>query len=503
MDKVVHKPLPPKERRRLKLLQEELEGQELTVLLERLQKQFDLSVNQMAIAAGMDESAMHKILKGENREFKAKHVDALLDELERRGKLTNVNERAIWQRALRIAAFLHFAIYKAFEQRLRQIEDIGKRIEALKSLLREQYPSLAETYDKSGGTLPIFVPLFDIVGRELHKRWGWIRIPPGYDLNRIEGNRYYMVSTDLFPKKITTLGPDLEIEDTGLGTFTVHRRLPSQASISQSRPSRSNFKQMGGIEFVRVPAGKFLMGSRHNNKLAYDWEKPQNSVVLPSDYWIGRFPITNEQFATFVEATNHKHSWVRDWKKKLNHPVINISWNDAQAYCHWLNETRGTELPKGFVFRLPTEAEWEKAARGEFGFEWPWGNEFDKNKCNTADGVKGGTTPVGAYSPAGDSPYGAADMVGNVWEWTQSLSKGYPYQAKDGREDLMATGARVVRGGSWGDSHHGARCASRGRGGPGDLHLGFRVVCSPSLLDLDFVSPLPKSVGVTLPPKED
>src|SRR6266498_3292183 len=170
MDNVVHNPLPPEEQERLTRLQEELEGQELTALLERPQQQFKLSVNQIAIAADMDESALHKILKGENREFKAEQVDALLDDLEQNHGIFNSYERAIWQRALRIAAFLHFELYKAVEPRLRKIEDPVKRIEALKAYLREQYPALTETYDESGGTFPIFIPLVDITARELDKR---------------------------------------------------------------------------------------------------------------------------------------------------------------------------------------------------------------------------------------------------------------------------------------------------------------------------------------------
>jgi formylglycine-generating enzyme required for sulfatase activity len=138
-------------------------------------------------------------------------------------------------------------------------------------------------------------------------------------------------------------------------------------------------------------------------------------------------------------------------------------------------------LPRGYAFRLPSEAEWEKAARGEFGFEWPWGNEFDPNKCNSSEGGKGGTTPVGLYSSAGDSPYGCADMVGNVWEWTQSLWKNYPYDAKDGREDVKSTDTRVLRGGSFLNDRRSVRCAYRVRGGPNNRvrYRGFRVVVSP------------------------
>ncbi len=244
---------------------------------------------------------------------------------------------------------------------------------------------------------------------------------------------------------------------------------------------RAGAQIFGGISFVFVPKGKFLMGSREDNKLAYDSEKPQHTVEILRDFWIGQYPVTNEQYDLFVQAKGGMHP-VSNWQKKKNHPVVNVSWNDAQAYCKWLNgQIQNSEFKiQNLEIRLPTEAEWEKAARGEFGFEWPWGNEFDKNKCNSSEGGKGGTTPVGVYSPAGDSPYGAADMVGNVWEWTQSLFEGYPYNAKDGREDSKASGRRVLRGGSFYYDLRFVRCAVR----LDNLNLlfdlnGFRVCASP------------------------
>jgi formylglycine-generating enzyme required for sulfatase activity len=113
--------------------------------------------------------------------------------------------------------------------------------------------------------------------------------------------------------------------------------------------------------------------------------------------------------------------------------------------------------------------------------EYPWGNTFDKNKCNTSEGGKGGTTSVGFYSSQGDSPYGCADMSGNVWEWTHSLFKPYPYQVNDGRENEKASGARALRGGSFIFSERLARCASRGNHVNLDHFRGFRVVASPVL----------------------
>jgi formylglycine-generating enzyme required for sulfatase activity len=154
-------------------------------------------------------------------------------------------------------------------------------------------------------------------------------------------------------------------------------------------------------------------------------------------------------------------------------------------YCIWLNTLANADFPsQGLVSRLPTEAEWEKAARGEYGNEWPWGNEFDKNKCNSSEGGKGGTTSVGAYSPQGDSPYGVADMVGNVWEWCHSLYKRYPYKVDDGRESVNKNaGARVLRSGAFDYNQRYVRAAYRVRivvGNRGD-GVGFRVVVAPAL----------------------
>ena len=230
------------------------------------------------------------------------------------------------------------------------------------------------------------------------------------------------------------------------------------------------------------------MGSADNDKGAENDEKPQHNVDLPYDYYLGRFPITREQYAMYVKAKSVKqplNNWekkhVNNWERKRDHPVVNVSWDDAMAYCKWLDEDLKGKPPAGLVLRLPTEAEWEKAARGEMGMTYPWGDAFDKNNCNTSEGGKGSTTPVGAYSPQGDSPYGCADMSGNVWEWTYSLFKPYPYKAHDGREDENASGNRVLRGGSYYYGGMNARCACRYFDPVGSFIdvRGFRVAASP------------------------
>jgi formylglycine-generating enzyme required for sulfatase activity len=158
--------------------------------------------------------------------------------------------------------------------------------------------------------------------------------------------------------------------------------------------------------------------------------------------------------------------------------VVYISWDDAVVYCRWLAKT--TKKP----YRLPTEAEWEKAARGTDGRIYPWGNKWDAKRCNTSEDGPGKTTPVGAY-PAGASPYGLLDMTGNVWEWCATKwGKLYPYDATEdewGDDYLKAGGYRVVRGGSFYGNQYFARCAVRYGDRPGDgVDLrGFRVAVSP------------------------
>ena len=209
-----------------------------------------------------------------------------------------------------------------------------------------------------------------------------------------------------------------------------------------------------GMEFVRVPKGEFIMGygdEKDPNSLFTRYDK--HIVDIPYDYWMARYPVTNEQYNAHAKVDGISHA-VSNWEKKKDHPVASVNWDSAMGYCKWLNDLLKNEFPSNMILRLPTEAEWEKAARGTDGRERPWGNTFDENKCNSREGRKGGTTTVGLYSPHGDSPYGCADMAGNVWEWTRSEFKPYPYKVDDGREreNEPTIVRRVLRGGSWHDT---------------------------------------------------
>ncbi|MCL4271092.1 MAG: SUMF1/EgtB/PvdO family nonheme iron enzyme [Anaerolineales bacterium] len=230
-----------------------------------------------------------------------------------------------------------------------------------------------------------------------------------------------------------------------------------------------------GMEFLRVPAGEFTMGSNTGKPD----EKPQHLVNIPYDYWMGRFPVTNEQYALFTDEKEIKHP-VGDWKIKKSFPVVNVTRTIVMDYCQWLTNLMKGELPLRLLLRIPTEAEWEKSARGVDGREYPWGNQFDSKKCNTKTES---ANSVGMYSPEGDSPYGCADMSGNVWEWTHSLKKSYPYVVNDGREEKKDTVRYVLRGGSFIDDIDCVRCTFRGglRASFFDSAIGFRICIAPPL----------------------
>ena len=171
-------------------------------------------------------------------------------------------------------------------------------------------------------------------------------------------------------------------------------------------------------EMIPIPAGEFLMGSDpRKDKDAFDSEQPQHTLYLP-DYYIAKTPVTNAQYAAFVRSGYPPPALWGGWQQpprgKGDHPVVRVTWHDAIAYCRWLAEMTGKS------YRLPSEAEWEKGARGSDGRIYPWGNRWDASRCNTYPGGPGDTTPVGTY-PQGASPYGLLDMAGNVWDWCSTL----------------------------------------------------------------------------------
>ena len=233
-----------------------------------------------------------------------------------------------------------------------------------------------------------------------------------------------------------------------------------------------------GMEFMHVPAGEFLMGS--DNGGDGDKERPLHKVIIPYDYWMASYTVTNELYNIYVKSKGINHP-VLEWEEKIDHPVTEVDWTSAIAYCQWLNKRVNNEMPLGLTIRLPTEAEWEKAARGERGNEFPWGYEFDGRKCNVRENKREDTTSVGLYSPEGDSPYGCSDMAGNVLEWTHSLYINYPYKINDGREDYNLSDTRVLRGGSFMHFGRFSRCAYRYDYSikASISNVGFRIVLAP------------------------
>ena len=203
------------------------------------------------------------------------------------------------------------------------------------------------------------------------------------------------------------------------------------------------------IEWVKIPAGEFLFGDNKQRR------------IIKNDYRIAKYPVTNVQYKKFIDD-NPNHNLPEHWDKtnrvfpsgKGDHPVVNISWFDAQAFCEWAG------------CRLPTEEEWEKAARGTDGHKYPWGEDWLYGKyCNSQEARIQETTPVDGF-PEGVSPFGVWDMCGNVWEWTDT--KNY-------------NGDYIMRGGSWNSNSYRVRSASRLRGNPNNHlndYVGFRCLTS-------------------------
>jgi serine/threonine-protein kinase len=266
-------------------------------------------------------------------------------------------------------------------------------------------------------------------------------------------------------------------------------------------PTQANFKtsEIDQMDMIYIPAGEFMMGTNdieaqrilEGNGRQYP-EVPTHNVTLDG-FWIDKFEVTTGQYLKCVEAgvceaAAHNNAIFAGSEyytspDYANYPVINVTWYKARAYCEWAGR------------RLPTEAEWEKAARGTDGRKYTWGNDpvsndvanlCDKN-CTARypnpkfnDGFPE-TAPVGSF-PKGASPYGVMDMAGNVWEWTSSIPNPYPYVATDGREadqDVAYDSKwpeRVWRGGTWTNGYSWLRASLRYRSVANywNNNLGFR-----------------------------
>ncbi len=246
------------------------------------------------------------------------------------------------------------------------------------------------------------------------------------------------------------------------------------------------FAQPDAGDMVSVPAGPFTMGSDQGP----EDERPAHEVT-PAAYSIDRFPVTNSQFAEFLNAVAASpagpvriydfddpdariHQRANRWAADAgfeNHPAIEVTWAGALAYC------------KHHGKRLPTEAEWEKAARGTDARRYPWGNE-PPDRRRARFGARWNETASVDASPAGASPYGVRDMSGNAWEWVSSAYRPYPYRADDGREDLQPGPVRGTRGGGHASPASEITTTQRGRTlsrnpSAGHHNIGFRCARSP------------------------
>jgi formylglycine-generating enzyme required for sulfatase activity len=251
------------------------------------------------------------------------------------------------------------------------------------------------------------------------------------------------------------------------------------------------------IAWCAVPAGEFIMGNtEQTDNMAWPNEAPQHTEQIYAHYRISKYPITNSQFAAFARDGGYTDKWRHCWTPAgwqwkgdrrgpdkhggiydlPNHPAVMVTWYEAHAFCNWLSQKLGVAVS------LPTEAQWERAARGTDGRRYPWAGELTPDHANYAQTGIGTTTAVGIF-PQGVSPCGALDMSGNVLEWCRTRwhdgYKGKPDDAPEG------THTRVLRGGAFGLDVGFPRCACRNWDSPyfRFSNFGFRVVASPIIHD--------------------
>ena len=289
-------------------------------------------------------------------------------------------------------------------------------------------------------------------------------------------------------------GPGSEAPDRATSENVASEGVPSgepSEAMPSSTTSPSGVRLLPDdslLGFAAVPAGAFVMGSDPDiDSLAFDIERwgdgrVQGVVELPR-FYMARFETTVAQYQAFLAASPHRLSDPRSVEAPPTHPVAFVAWTDAVAYARWLDRTLRDDpatpealaalLDDGWRVALPTEAQWEKAARSDDGRIYPWGDDVDRSRANFG---RRGTAPVGSFD-CPECPYGLHDMAGNVWEWTRSPYQPYPYRDDDDRESVAADALWVIRGGSFADPAQFVRAANRGGADPGARRpfIGFRV----------------------------
>ena len=250
---------------------------------------------------------------------------------------------------------------------------------------------------------------------------------------------------------------------SGFAPTTANPNFGLRVAIPAAKVAIANAKD-GGV-YGYVAGGEFTMGADAADAVA-EQEQPAHAVRVDG-FWLQRTEVTNAQYARCVADKACTPPQVEGWDapELADHPVSYVDWQQANDYARWAGG------------RLPTEAEWERACRGDDTRLYPWGDQPPTPETANFGNNTGDTLPVGSL-PAGASPYGILDLSGNVWEWTSSLEQPYPYAADDGREDPTAEGKRTARGGSFYYTQYQARCTARSGFAPttANPNFGLRVL---------------------------
>jgi len=316
----------------------------------------------------------------------------------------------------RTVTFLEHAMHRDLNHRLQDMPAMQRQLQALLTPTIKQAPSVPE---------PMFaqIPL------------GKQPIDPEATYDKLQEQQVSLQKPAL-PKPAPASANKTEAE-TRLKKVTKNKQPKNEMTIMLP----------GDVPmvFVQVPAGKFWMGADNNDPIANKGEKPMHEVYL-DEYWIGKYPVTNRQFQQFYSAKSKQQNYLFYREKKASHPVVYIDWEDAHSFCQWLEKRTSKKIV------LPTEAQWEKAARGTDHRIYPWGNPPPAKELACYWRSFSKTTAVGSF-PAGASPYGAMDMAGNVWEWVADWYANYYYKQSP-RENPVGPvngSLKVLRGGSWYD----------------------------------------------------
>ncbi|MGD1055265.1 MAG: SUMF1/EgtB/PvdO family nonheme iron enzyme, partial [Nitrososphaerales archaeon] len=315
--------------------------------------------------------------------------------------------------------------------------------------------------------------------------------PPQESIDRAKLRRILSWKTELVQLTTSSINP----KDRPMYAKELARILTDETRDSLERRAAADALNFVGDpritqlrpEMAKIPAARSKVGISEERARelaneaglpshAFRVETPERVVELP-DYRISRYLVTNMEYLKFLRETGRKSpSWwsgtvvgpsFLPWK--ANHPVWGVSWDDAVSYCEWLSKKSGT------TYRLPHETEWEKASRGTDGRDYPWGDRFLEDRCNTAEAKIRGTTSVGVY-PNGASPFGLMDMAGNVEEWTLDSPNSRNSNLGERSLFLLTQEYKITKGSGWRDGWYTARCSFRRiRGKSYDIDAGGRI----------------------------